>query len=113
MQTQTKKFLRQLIGDEAFRKRITGPLLFSCAVCYLAFHALNGERGLYAYFKQSRNLEVSQTELSKLKKQRAIMEQRVTALSNGSLDLDLLDEEARRVLGTANKNEVVVLTAPR
>lgn len=97
----------------AFRKHLVGPLLFSLAVAYLIFHALNGERGIYAYLKQSRNLEVSRTELAELSRQRQELEQRVQALNSNSLDLDLLDEEARRLLGSSGKGEVVVLIAPR
>lgn len=94
-------------------KRYINAFFFSFVVFYFAYHALNGERGLYAYFKQSRNLEVSREELTKLTAGRQELEKRVKALSANSLDLDLLDEEARRVLGSANKNEVVILTDPR
>lgn len=104
---------RLLLPDASLRKRYITAFIFSITVFYFAFHALNGERGIYAYFKQSRNLEVSQAELGRLTQQRAELEKRVHLLSNASLDLDLLDEEARRTLGSAKKGEVVVLTAPR
>ncbi|MCH2548078.1 MAG: septum formation initiator family protein [Alphaproteobacteria bacterium] len=94
-------------------KRFLGPLFFSAAVCYLAFHALNGERGLYAYLKQSRNLEVSQQKLAKFSHERKSLENRVHLLSDDSLDLDLLDEQARRILGTSNKQEIVVILDPK
>lgn len=108
-----QKHARPLAAMTAYRKRLAAPLLFTLAIAYLLFHALNGERGIYAYLKQSRNLEASRIELAELTRQRAGLEQRVHALNSNSLDLDLLDEEARRLLGTAGKNEVVVLTSPR
>lgn len=109
--TQAK--FRSFIPDAALRKRYITAFVFSVTVFYFAYHALNGERGIYAYFKQSRNLEVSQAELVRLTKQRMELEKRVSLLSNSSLDLDLLEEEARRTLGSAKKGEVVILTAPR
>lgn len=111
--SQTQARFRSFIPDAALRRRYVTAFIFSITVFYFAYHALNGERGIYAYFKQSRNLEVSQAELVRLTNQRAELEKRVHLLSNASLDLDLLDEEARRTLGSARKGEVVVLTAPR
>ncbi|MBM3617866.1 MAG: septum formation initiator family protein [Alphaproteobacteria bacterium] len=111
--SQTRARFRLLLPDANLRKRYITAFIFSITVFYFAYHALNGERGIYAYFKQSRNLEVSQAELTRLTQQRAELEKRVHLLSNASLDLDLLDEEARRTLGSAKKGEVVVLTAPR
>lgn len=101
--------LRRYIPEDIQFKRLSSPLLFSFAVCYLAFHALNGDRGLYAYLKQSRHLETSQHELEQLTARRADLENRVKLMRNDSLDLDLLDEQARRVLGSAKKNEIVVI----
>lgn len=105
---------KRFIPEDVRFKRFASPLLFSFAVCYLAFHALNGERGLYAYLKQSRHLESSQQELASLILKREELENRVRLMSDESLSLDLLDEQARRVLGSARKSEIVViLDTPR
>lgn len=104
---------KRFIPEDVQYKRFVSPLLFSLAVCYLAFHALNGERGLYAYLKQSRNLEVSQQELAKLTQEREQLQNRVRLLSSDSLDLDLLDEQARRVLGSARESEIVIILDSR
>lgn len=101
--------VKRFIPEDVQLKRFLGPLFLSAAVFYLVFHALNGERGIYAYLKQSRNLEKSQQELARLVSERESLENRVHLLSDKSLDLDLLDEQARRVLGKSNKGEVVIL----
>ncbi len=75
---------------------------------YLGFHALSGERGLYAWFKESRRLEALKAELADIQAERAELDGRVRALSSNSLDLDMLDEQARKVLGYAAPDEVVV-----
>lgn len=104
--------LKRFIPDDIQPRRFVGPIFFAIAIFYLAFHALNGERGFYAYLKQSRNLESSQTELAALKAEREALENRVHLLGDESLDLDLLDEEARRKLGTAKDTEVMLLVDP-
>lgn len=105
--------LKRFIPEDVKLKRFISPLFFSAAVFYLAFHSLNGERGIYAFLKQSRNLEVSQQELHKLSTERAALQNRVHLMSDGSLDLDLLDEQARRVLGKVNDDEIVVVLDPQ
>lgn len=82
---------------------------FALVTVYFIFHIFNGERGLYAYIKQSRNLEVKQQELSALTSQRTALENRVHLMSDGSLDLDLLDEQSRRILGSAKPTEAVIM----
>lgn len=102
-------------------RRLFGPMFFACAVVYLAFHALNGERGIYALLKEQRKLEVLKTEVAKVSHEREDLEHRSHLLSDDSLDLDMLDERARSVLGMAEKNEVllpatenpVVITSPK
>ena len=74
---------------------------------YLAFHAVSGERGVLALFTESRKLEEVKAELARAKMQHEKLEHKVRLMSDSSLDLDLLDEQVRRVLGMANKNEVV------
>lgn len=105
---------KRSITEDVRLRRFAGPLLFSFAVCYLAFHALNGDRGLYAYLKQSRHLESSQQELAALVLKREELENRVRMMGSDSLNLDLLDEQARRILGAARNSEIVViLDTPR
>ena len=74
---------------------------------YLGFHAVSGERGVFALFKETRKLEKLQTELTEIKTKHEALERKVRLLSDNSLDLDLLDEQARRVMGMAGKDEIV------
>lgn len=90
-----------------FSKRAARPLAGVLVLFYLAFHAISGERGVVAMFKETRKLELIKAELEKTVAEREALDTKVRALSSDSLDLDLLDEQARRVLGLAGKNEVV------
>jgi cell division protein FtsB len=89
-------------------KRAGGPLLCVFVLFYLGFHAVSGERGLLALFQESRKLEMLKAELAEVTLKREAMDKKVRGLSSSSLDLDLLDERARVVLGMGFKDEVVV-----
>ncbi len=85
------------------------PLLFMLGFLYLGFHAMHGERGLYAWLRDTRMLENITQELATTRTQRESLELKVSHLRDDSLDLDLLDEQVRRMLGGVNEGEVVVL----
>lgn len=89
--------------------RMIRPLLVVVAIFYLSYHALHGERGLYALFREQHERTQLQEHLAKTKAKRESMELRVSHLRDGSLDLDLLDEQMRRMLGVMKPGEVVVM----
>jgi cell division protein FtsB len=93
--------------NRTFIKRVAGPFLLIFIMFYLGFHAVSGERGVMALFKETRKLEIVNAELTEVRAKREAMERKVHLMSDSSLDLDLLDEQVRRVLGMANKNEIV------
>ena len=94
------------------RGTLIKSVLFALAVTYLIFNALNGERGLYAYLQQIHSRELTQTELEKVRSERETLENKVQHMRDGSLDLDLLDEQMRRTLGVMGGDEVMVITEP-
>jgi cell division protein FtsB len=91
----------------ALPKRVIAPLLGVLVLFYLCFHAVSGERGVVALFKENSKLARLKTELEKVTAERNVLDAKMRGLSSNSLDLDLLDEQARLVLGLAGKNEVV------
>lgn len=88
-------------------RRAAAPLLCVLVLFYLGFHAVSGDRGAVAYLKESRRLASLKAELEQVKAEHEAVDNKVRRLSDKSLDLDLLDERARAVLGLAGKNEVV------
>lgn len=95
-----------------FTRRVAGPLAIVLAMFYLGFHAISGERGLIALFTETRHLESLKAELAESVAARQALELKVQHLSDKSLDLDLLDEQVKRVLGMAGKNEVIYFLPP-
>lgn len=94
--------------NTAAQKSFIRPLMVVFALFYLSFHAVSGERGLFAWFKETRRLEVLNKELARVSAEREELEKKVKGLSAGSLDLDLLDEQARSTLGYAGQYDLVV-----
>ncbi len=80
---------------------------------YFAYHAVEGERGLRSYFALQHRTETAQSALDALRGEREILERRVRLLRPDSLDLDMLEERARRILGFVREDERVILPNDR
>ncbi|MET0154946.1 MAG: septum formation initiator family protein [Rickettsiales bacterium] len=78
-------------------------------MAYLIFHAFSGELGLFALMHMNRELEEKRLELAKLRERKDRLRLRVHHMQSESLDLDLLEEQARKTLGYAKPGEYVVI----
>ncbi len=76
---------------------------------YFTFHLLHGDMGYFALRGLSQKLTAAQEHHDAVKGERVALENRVRLLRSDSLDLDMLDERARAVLGFIGPNEVAVL----
>ena len=87
---------------------IIGPILGACLIVYITYHAVQGDRGLIAYWqltKQVTQAEIIQLHLSR---QRELVQNRVNLLNPRSLDRDMLEERSRFMLGYSLPDEVVI-----
>ncbi|HBG97211.1 MAG: septum formation initiator family protein [Rhodobacteraceae bacterium] len=75
---------------------------------HFAFSALQGDFGLFRRLKAEAQAEELGAELASLRAEIARMENLTHRLSDNHLDLDLLDERARRVLGVIRTDEIVI-----
>lgn len=105
-----REVLGLLIEGNYTIRRFLKPLFFAAALSYLSFHALSGERGIYALIKDRHHLDTLQKELANIRAERQTMEHKVAHLRSDALDLDLLDEQARRILGQSSKDEMLIIT---
>ncbi len=78
------------------------------AIGVFAWSGLRGERGLAAQAQALDREQALAGELALLQAERRAAENRVRRLTVGYLDLDLLDERARAVLGYVRPDEVVI-----
>jgi cell division protein FtsB len=77
---------------------------------YFIWHGVNGQRGLKAGADFEQRLTQLRFERDLLKLERMQWNKRIALLHGETVDADLLEEEARSVLGRVHKNELVILT---
>jgi cell division protein FtsB len=78
---------------------------------YFIFHAIQGDRGLVAWLVLKQEIRVAEAKDAVLAGEEGVLEQRVAALSPGSLDPDMIEERARIMLNYAHPDELVILLA--
>ena len=85
-------------------------VLLTCALglLYVGYQSVQGERGLLRWVERSAEVERTRAEVAVLAKERRKLERRVSQLRAESLDLDLLDQEARRMLNLGHPDEEVL-----
>ncbi|MEL7097948.1 MAG: septum formation initiator family protein [Pseudomonadota bacterium] len=82
-------------------------VMFALAV-YFTFAAVQGEFGLFQRAQIKAEARTLQARLDAVEADVARMENLTRRLSDDYLDLDLLDEQARSVLGMARTDELVI-----
>lgn len=93
-------------------KPAMGALIFfavSFGLCvYFTFAAVQGDFGLFRRAEIDAESRALQTKLDDLTRQVSRMENLTRRLSDDYLDLDLLDQQARDVLGLLRSDEIVI-----
>ncbi len=77
-------------------------------VVYFAYSAIQGPYGKLTLFKIETKEALLQVQLEGLVAKRMAAQNRAYRLSDEYLDLDLLDEQARKVLGLIRGDEIIV-----
>ncbi|GFE49902.1 septum formation initiator precursor [Roseobacter cerasinus] len=75
---------------------------------YFTFAAVQGDFGLFRRAEISAEATALKSQLGDVRKEVARMENLTRRLSDDFLDLDLLDEQARSVLGMIRADEIVI-----
>lgn len=95
------------------RSRLSlGPILYFTAIvvagAYFVFAAVQGQYGVFERAGIDAEARALRAELALLDAEVARMENLTRRLSDDYLDLDLLDEQARDVLGLIRSDEIVI-----
>ena len=85
-------------------------LLTVCLILCLYFiiASFNGEFGVSAKYHLLAKEKVLADELNTINNETTIIKNRIKRLSNTSLDLELLDQQARIILGMIGEEELIV-----
>ncbi len=99
------------------RKRKTGwlivPALSVALISYFGFHAYHGEFGIYSRYRLEERTVELQARLDELRTQRTSLERRVQLLHDGTLEKDMLDEQARKALNVSLADEITIMRTRR
>ncbi len=84
-------------------------IVLTCTLTiYFTYSALNGQYGLFSKFRFQAQEVALIDKLNQIKLKNLTLEKKVSRLSDSYLDLDLLDEQARKFLGLAKSNEIII-----
>ena len=97
-------------------QRTNGPsasfLLYLCAAtllaAYFAYAAVRGNLGVIERLVVTAELRDLKAERAELERQIAVLSNKTRRMSDDFLDLDLLDEQARSMLGMMRDDELVI-----
>ena len=93
--------------------RVAIPLVCAVLLAYFAFHSWNGRYGIKSMRETSEEIVRLEFELARVSTERKALDARVRLLRDGTIERDMLDEQARSVLNLVNRDELVVLRAPK
>ena len=100
-------------GRAIISRRNTGrlivPAVSALFLAYFGFHAYHGEYGIYSKYRYEAEAVELQARLDTARSQRMDMERRVQLLHDGTLEKDMLDEQARRALNLSQIDEIVIM----
>ncbi len=85
------------------------PILTALFLSYFGYHSLYGGNGLYSKHLVEEQTKELQSKLDVLTRKREDLQQEVALLSDGTVEKDMLDEQARRALNMAQPGELVIL----
>ena len=89
-------------------RRAIAPCLGFCALSYFGYHTVQGDRGIIAYLRLSAQLERTEMALWDSDRSREVLARRVILLRPENLDRDMLDQQARHILGLARPDDIVI-----
>ncbi len=95
---------------QSFSLHVTMTTVLLAAMIYIAFIGIRGEYGVIRGAAAEAEEESLEAERARLEAERATLENRVRALSENGLELDLLEERVRSVLGMAHPDDVLLPT---
>lgn len=90
-------------------KQVLVPLIGAALVTYFVYHAIQGDRGLLAWWQLRQTMDAVELELASIQQDRVYLEHKTSLMRPENIDLDMLDEQTRRVLAFAQPGDYVVI----
>ena len=89
-------------------RQIVVPIFAAVISGYFAFHAVQGDRGVFAYAELTEQVRDARIKLAQARAQREALQSDVSRLKRDHLDLNLLEERVRAVLGMVDDDDMLI-----
>ena len=89
--------------------RLIIPAVSALFLTYFGFHAYHGEFGINSKYQLEAQTVALQAQLDAVKARRMELERRVRLMHDGTLEKDMLDEQARRALNLSQADEITIM----
>ncbi len=91
------------------RGKFVLPLLTLVCLSYFGFHAFHGSFGIYSSEQLETQKKVLTEQLALRTNEREALERQVALLEDGTVERDMLDEQARRALNFSKPSDLTIL----
>lgn len=88
---------------------VLSNIVWICVASYFTYHMLTGARGALSWALLRGEMETLEKKLESIHEDNAFLENKIKGLRSSSLDLDLLEEQSRNILGLAKHDDTIVL----
>ena len=89
-------------------RQIVVPIFAAVISGYFAFHAVQGDRGVFAYAALTEQVRDARIKLAEATAERTALQSDVSRLKRDNLDLNLLEERVRAVLNLIDDDDVLI-----
>ena len=93
-------------------KPLLVPVCCLFVLGYFAYHAVEGDYGLFALGKLEQRVASLEAEIDAVRADRRNMESHVALMRPESVDRDMIDERAREALNMADAKDIVIFLEP-
>jgi cell division protein FtsB len=97
-----------IIKNNPKRSLILTSIIFLIFIAYLIYQSLTGRYGYFSLKTQRDNFSKTSENFNETKAELLYYEHKLKGLHPSSVDIDLIDEEARRILSYSSKDEIVI-----
>lgn len=104
-----------MMSPESLRRWLhsgLGPMIGAAGVAYFLFHAVQGDRGLLAWWQLRQEITKADAVHQSVAARKADLQNRVSLMQPEAMDPDILEERARVMLNMGYPGEQVILLPP-
>ena len=101
--------MKKLLENRALLRRNLFLMICIVLTGYFSYHLVMGKRGYFQLKALENQIELTQASFNEIKAEREAIEKKVVMMRPGSVDIDLLEERARHVLGFTKPDEYILL----